>query len=421
MVKRFYPDKRALKSLLTFKNYDKDTQNVLADSFYDHVQFLQVTKDDNQTKISVCQQTVKKYTGGQAFIATTSRGCICYYKDNNKMYTQSPAEVIVFLQCNPYIVKALGLDAFIPISEEECRKNHLEVGLRADPDQLSYRPSVEILVLRHKLVLKAIIKGLCTNFDDATRRYTKAVYGMNISYKVYSEMSKLTASTSLMDLLKTTTNLQNLYRFITQRYSSMSSDDVNILKDLIAMSLTLRRKINYQWSNRRFLEEHDNLSFEILRLKAQSTKLREVEYKVEPPEIEGIQFFTNNKALLLESNLMKHCIGTSDVYINKLVSFKSLLISYNRRGLRATADIRLNYKRKNNELSMSVSQFQARGSDEITNEHRKDLNEVLLEIARSPFSKYLVEEIVKTPEVIADTIFNLPEQVVVVEAEILDW
>ena len=383
MVKRFYPNKTALRELLRFKSLPKEVQNVMADKMHATVRFLKFTHDERQTKITVCDQKVMKYRGGQAFVQTTMLGTICYFRDEKNVYTRDPREVVHFLQQNFYIAKAIQVEAFITSVQSDQWG-----GRKTGTNIAKYHSALETRVLTHKNILKAIFRGNCTNRDNAVRRYFKATYGLNISLKVYCEMQARTNDHSLALVLTTTTNLQNAHRFLMNKAQSLTSKQRVILNDLMQMSETMRKKVNFAWTPRRMEEEHDKLVRVMVKLQAEGTPFVGVEYEVEPPTIPGITFFMDNRELLMESKLMNHCIGTSSIYIDRLVKFESLLIAYDRSNARGTAELRINYN-KDEPLTLTKRQFSARGNQSMSKEAQEDLRYVMELIENSKFAEYL--------------------------------
>ena len=387
MVKRFYPNKSDLKKLLEFKNLPKDVQNVIAENNNIVVTFLKFTHDERQTKISICNQQVMKYRGGQAFIQTKMLGTISYFRDEKKVYTKDPKRVIEYLQQHFYIAKAIQVDPFIT---RNSTNNWGAISAGSSLDNIFI--TLESKMFGHKNILKAIFRGNCTNRDNAVRRYCKSIYGFNISLKVYCEMQRRTNNYSLESVFLTTTNIQNAHKFMTSKAQGFTHKQITIMNDLMQMSLTMRKKINFAWTPRRMEEEHDKLVMEMVKLQAEGTPFVGVEYEVEPPTIPGITFFKNNRELLMESKLMKHCIGTSKFYIQKLVNFKSLLIAYDRLGERGTADIAISYSRDGaGALNLASSQFYSRGNIDMSANAKEDLKQVMKLIENSEFAEYLVK------------------------------
>lgn len=362
--------KKKLRKLLKFKAMGKDSKNVLFQD-YRHVQcrYFRFYRTEDVVKLTMNVYKPRKFAGGQAYVTIENEAYIIYDLKKKKLITNKKENLVTTLLRSKKVTTALGLDAFLT--------KKLQV-----PGSFIYHRA-----LISNNVLKAIIKGNCTNFDNAIRRYTKQTFGMSVGVKDISILDNVPFSDAY-SMLRVTTNKDNLIRFAMQFEATDCPIDAkhrNLLSDLIYMSLTLCRKVNFAWSANRVEVEHDKLSMEITHIKRKATPIKKVTYKVEPPKIDGITLLTSNHDLTSESELMNHCVGTASRYLEEVLRCDTIIIRYNYRGDRGTAEIKV----KKDDLYLA--QFNGRYNTTMSQEARERLKHCIEILKESDFGKYMIE------------------------------
>ena len=189
----------------------------------------------------------------------------------------------------------------------------------------------------------------------------------------------------------------------------------SLLNDTINMAITLKKKVNYNWSKIRFTEEHDKMVKEIIPYKILNYELVKVDYKdVKFPNIEGLSLFTNSHELVEESMVMNHCIGTSSNYINQAQRFNSILLKYDI-GCRGTIELRKtrDYDNETNETGeigiYEINQFKLKNNNTPSDRYLDEFKVIL----NSPAMKEFLDEVILLRE---QYIIDNPESTYVYEA-----
>lgn len=374
MEVRFFPDMKSARKVIKFRQLSKDEKNATFSPHADTTPFFKYTDDEISTRLFFGNYTQTKYKGSTAFMGVTTVGYISLYKDSKRMRSQGVSELVAALQRYPKVTKELGLDTFISHKDDTVME-------------------LERTIYRHRNVLKAIMRGNCTNKDDACRRYFKGMYGFNVGWKTLVQMRLKTDIFNATTYMLAATNFQNVFRFITQKAQLLNDTEKQTVEDLVNMSNTMCRKINFAWSMRRMTEEHDALSKVIAFHKANSMPLREVEYDMELPEIEHLIFLVTNRELVYEGQAMSHCVGSSTYYSEYLIQKTQLFAHYDDGEVQGTVQIGT-AKDNNTEIGyrLRVHQFMLRFNHSPSPELREKMDATVLELSRSEFGQYFIKE-----------------------------
>lgn len=396
-IYRKVDDIKNYRKLQRFRHLPPVVKRVLvADYKFIKVSVFRAVDSEENTRIVMYTQSIANYLGKTPFIKTEVVSYISYCKVRKKVFTRDPHWVLQALQDNKNYAEAIGVESMFTYRSERLKGRQLD-SLRG----------LEKLIYSHKNVLKAVFRGLCTNRDNAYRRYFKASRGLNIGFNLHLNLSKVVGPTLLNKIITITTDINHLNTFVanhtlkSQDSTKMSELRTNktMLKDCIQMKLMLGEPMNINWSEKRIKEEHDKAVKKVLDIKMKGMPLRKVEYKVEPPELKGIEFLKSNRDLTLESEVMKHCVGTSDLYLENLINKKILLIRYdkviNGEVRRGTAEVAI-YKEGTNadfpKLNLVVKQFRGFRNKYMGREAKDDLLQFLKSLEDSSFGQYLLHE-----------------------------
>lgn len=296
---------------------------------------------------------------GKAFLKPASLGVIYFYKDNNKLWEINYRGVVEDVLGSDKLLKELGME-----------------WAKGVPSFIFTKP-----------ILKAILKGNCTNRDDAVKRYYNSVGIKNMNFKKLSLFdSKNNGWRMYEGHYRVATNLDNL---ITYK-KNIDSYDTQLVNDLVQMSLDMGRQVNFIWSPNRMKVEHDKLSREIMVIKSKYQQHREVDYEaIAPvPKTPVIEILNSNTELLNESILLGHCVGTSSSYFAGVLTLKTLILRYRKGDSFGTAEVNIRGDKP------IIAQFRGRFNRFMSNEDEA----LLIDTLDRPDFKKFIESVVKARE-----------------------
>ena len=324
VFRMFYSDadKKSFKKLLKWNASDATEKRVSSyNGGNSSVYAIKVTDTDEKLRLTfyTLSSTV---TFNSAFIRSKLVWSVGYNKVTKRLYVDNmPALRSFFSQSSKVeskILKAIGFEAF------------------------ACEPTVPFNILLNKVTLKAIVTGNCTNLNDLVKRYFSSIgiKDMNLNrFKTYIEYNGF-RDTSYLPLILCT-NKDVLFNNINK----LRTFDTTTMNDTMSLAVILKAQLNFNWSEKRFSEEHDRMSKLVSSIKIKTADPTPIEYfGIKEPEVEGVTLLKSSRELVMESEELKHCVGTSDTYFNKLTNYEILLFKYNRFGFRGTVELAINDK-----------------------------------------------------------------------------
>lgn len=175
-----------------------------------------------------------------------------------------------------------------------------------------------------KGVLEKVLTGKVTNPTDFAKAYLKA-NRIKASHSLF--LKAVDAGMIKSKLFKDIAIAKNIDHYLEWYINDTTSsieglndrDRLNLREmrqvyhDMIQQAFILNRKINFMWSDRRVVEEHDQWTKEIMDLEAENLSTEDIEwlnpFKQYQPE--GFKLITTQKDLYAEGKLMSHCVYTN--------------------------------------------------------------------------------------------------------------
>ena len=288
---------------------------------------------------------IPRKTFNSTFLQSRCDGVIFLYKDSGKVWTINHREWVARLTGNKEILKTLGLEWAYML-----------------PSYIFTKP-----------VIKAVLKGLCTNRNDAIRRYYSSLGVKGVNYRILKALGHVTndgVGDRLCEThLRVATNIENLVRY------KLNEDlyDSNMVNDLVHLAQAIDKKVNFNWSPKRMKLEHDRLSTQVSEILLKYQEHEEIDYEaIAPvPQSENLTVLQSNSELLQESVKMAHCVGTNPAYFTWMKMFSELIIHYERGEVEGTAQVKID------ENDIRVTQFHGMGNCSLPSEERAFLVENL--------------------------------------------
>lgn len=187
-------------------------------------------------------------------------------------------------------------------------------------------------------VLSKILNGKITNAEAACRAYFKSLRIGNVDYKAYVALRNCAYASNSFSLLwmkEAFTDLNGGMRLMEKVGGQLGC----ILPDMVRQACALGRKINPQWSEKRFIAEHTKWTREIMGA--------EIKAKEQTPLYDGKTVFPTYGARVLgserevfeEGSEMHHCIYTN--YFREIKAGNYLAIRFDTGNFRATVGLRI--------------------------------------------------------------------------------
>lgn len=200
-------------------------------------------------------------------------------------------------------------------------------------------------MLHNKGLFTRVLKGRITNsvgLEQAYLRVSPLVRDLKLSHR----------ATSLAMLSKRGYDMWNVYDFLsivkdpescidkmlsgakperretynqeTHQWEGHGDFGYFELQDYIQMDIRrelkiLDKKIDHKWSSSRLMEEHTDMTREVMELELKLMKPVDYSYHSECPVMPGMELITNNRRLFSEGTIMRHCIYS---YLDKAVDRK---------------------------------------------------------------------------------------------------
>jgi len=342
------------KKLLTWNNYSTVDKMVTASDMQSEV--IAATIIDEEDKLGIRLYKLKATsTFKSAFLKSSALGVIYLYKDTNKLWTLNHRVAIQYILADKELQKNLGLE-----------------WVEGLEDYIFTKP-----------VIKAVLRGLCTNRDDAVSRYYKSLGVKGVNFRRFNQLKQLADFRRFEVLLRVTTNIDNLYKFADKP----AGHNMQLVQDTAEMAMRLGKKVNFAWSPKRMKAEHDAMALEIVAIKSKFQEHKVVDYNSisEVPKHNIIEVLSSNTELLEESIKMGHCVGTSDYYFEQMQQLSGLIIRYKNGDTLGTAQVNIQGE------EFRVNQFYGRFNGDLPIEHENILMDTLKGNEFTRFIKQLKE------------------------------
>lgn len=167
-----------------------------------------------------------------------------------------------------------------------------------------------------KTLLEDIISGKITNQEAYLKKWTKTSLKCNIHYKL---LLNYVDNGSVYDLKKIIKVFDNPNAFLYRvKDVTMNKETISIISDSYIQCLMLGKKLKWNWSNKRFSDEHLQMSRQISEMKYDFIDDTIIPIKgcLEYPEHTKCELIITEKMAYKESNEQHNCIHSS--YWNRI-------------------------------------------------------------------------------------------------------
>jgi hypothetical protein len=118
--------------------------------------------------------------------------------------------------------------------------------------------------------------------------------------------------------------------------------DYHIVRDLVNQFSILDKKIDFRWSEKRMLQEHNDATFELMKLEAGNLSNEKITYtNFNLPS--NFELLDNQQRVFLEGQMMRHCVYTNYWFSIKSGSYLAFHVKLNNEN--ATLGVELTNKK----------------------------------------------------------------------------
>lgn len=356
MIKFFYTtqDKKNYNLLQKWnKIEDRIEKRVIA---YDNTKAKYIKYEDHEDKVYIMLLEVYPYvTYNSEFLKTIQISHIYLSKKTKKFYVLGdPYNLLTYLTSIKKLKKFLNLDWDL---KNEVSKYHNKVILKKILlRQLTNRNLLVENYLRYTWNVKK--KDIKSNLiiQEYLKKNSPGLNFLGKALSVSDSAETTTRQANILNLNMTTEDTPHS-KFQEYKLNEYLSEHNYILRDTMSQAKILNKKINFSWSYKRLLEQHEKWSKEITEIKAKYIEKEEIIYS-ENYILPYGKLITSNVETYIEGKEMKHCVYSNN-YWDLVKKRKALLISYSYRDSRGTALIKLRgempiidqfYSYKNNKM-----------------------------------------------------------------------
>jgi len=185
-----------------------------------------------------------------------------------------------------------------------------------------------------KTGLEKIFQGKITSTRDLLKHYAKSVRlkcSTDFLYKavIEQELSKISFYMNSIQARDVDHFLQFVINPKLNEYNNPISIDLNyIVKDLREQYAILDKKIDFRWSEKRMKQEHEDATFELMKLQADNLsddKIIWTEFNLPS----NFDILNSEKRTFLEGSLMRHCVYTNYWYSIKTGRYLAFNVKLN--------------------------------------------------------------------------------------------
>lgn len=194
-----------------------------------------------------------------------------------------------------------------------------------------------------KTILEKLFKGKITNTKQMLREYLKSVRikcSVDFLYKAVKTQNDMFYERKLTKQLfyKHAVMAKNVDHFLI-RWINKELKTIPYLYDLMEQFEILELKIDYKWSNKRFLNEHQKATETLMMYEIKTIKDIKINYpKIYLPD--NIKILNTKKLVFIEGTKMHHCIYTNYWWNILRGTYVGFNVQYN--NVMATLGCRLN-------------------------------------------------------------------------------
>lgn len=164
-------------------------------------------------------------------------------------------------------------------------------------------------------------------------------------------------------------------------------------RDTLNMFYKLGRRVNIKWSEKRWKLEHDNVSKEIMAIKALTIKKESLGYD-NPPIHNELKLLENSMEFFEEGEKMGHCVWSSD-YFHKAKVRGCYIFKYVNGEVRGTVEVIARVK-EDSKLDIYIGQLQGVHNIRLL-EHQKHLEYITKELFKPEWKRFFREDLKKKP------------------------
>lgn len=203
------------------------------------------------------------------------------------------------------------------------------------------------------LLGKILVKKI-TNVEDLSKAILK-LYRVKASHKLFRECILLGLhKRHLLKAVYSAVNLDNFFKFYIGYMKKASHQNITLsdIDDMFQQANILERKIDFNWSEKRFQQVHTDWTLELLSYESDNKSTEKIEWLSFFDDIlldnqyvlpcGGIlTLLDNEKDIFIQSSLQKHCVYSS--YYTRVESKVYIVFDVKYNDLQYTAGFNVNY------------------------------------------------------------------------------
>lgn len=350
---------RYYKSLREWKALDSVSRRVLFHD-YEYKSIVKVMSIvDNSDKISVCMYELRPTSKGHnTFVKSTIHSYCSFNKKTNKYYEDGHPEELCKILATAGGKTLAHLEWFSDFME--YRKLRLSKRLR-----------------------KQLLTGKITNSKQLITKYLSERGFKNIPVKplIGENMRNLNWILFLARLGMSSNPARDC-----MKVASLCGEDnghyiSHQLKDTLDLAKMLGKKVNFQWSDKKMKQVHDDLSYEVNKVKLDNLKEQSLDYPdyvVTESKDKTIKLLTNKSEFFLEGDELRHCVFSAN-YFSNAMNRNCFIFSIDREE-RATAEVVVPYYHTpNDDFKLRVQQIRGKYNGAISDKVKEDFERILKE------------------------------------------
>ena len=202
-----------------------------------------------------------------------------------------------------------------------------------------------------KSIAEKIFIGKITNNTEVCKAYLKVMRFKDASPKLFLDVLTGNNTQNKQNLLRAMSVAKDVNHFFewminvqTNKYSGqsiISSQQEYLVFDMIQQALTLDKKIDFKWSEKRLTEEHNQWTKIIMDIEGEHMEDAIVESILPYDKFNypGFKLLKTQKEVYFEGKLMKHCVYTN--YWNSIKYGNYLAYAVEQDGERATLGLNI--------------------------------------------------------------------------------
>ncbi len=203
-----------------------------------------------------------------------------------------------------------------------------------------------------KSIAEKIFTGKITNNTEVCKAYLKVMRFKDASPKLFSDVITGNNTHNKQNLLRGMSVAKDVNHFFewminlqTNRYSGKSiinGQQEYLVWDMVQQALTLDKKIDFKWSEKRLTEEHNEWTKIIMDIEGEYMEDVVIDSILPYDKFNypGFKLLKTQKEVYFEGKLMRHCVYTN--YWNPIKYGNYLAYAVEHNGERATLGLNIN-------------------------------------------------------------------------------